>query len=234
MEELIVAKNLKKSYQMGEVTVWALKGVDCRLYYGELVVVLGQSGSGKSTLLNIVGGMDQASEGELYLGEQALHQSSEVELTRYRRHQVGFIFQFYNLMPNLTAYENVELSTQIARDPLDIDELLEQVGLSDRKEHFPSQLSGGEQQRVAIARALAKNPVLMLCDEPTGSLDLPTGRQILKQLRDFCRQYNKTVVIVTHNNNISAMADRVIYLKDGMVEWIKENKEPLPPEEVSW
>ncbi len=234
MEELIVAKNLKKSYQMGEVTVWALKGIDCQLYSGELVVVLGQSGSGKSTLLNIVGGMDQASEGELYLGEQALHHSSEVELTRYRRHQVGFIFQFFNLMPNLTAYENVELSTQIARDPLDIDELLEQVGLSDRKTHFPSQLSGGEQQRVAIARALAKNPMLMLCDEPTGSLDLPTGRQILKQLRDFCRQYNKTVVIVTHNNNISAMADRVIYLKDGMVEWIKENKEPLPPEEVSW
>jgi len=234
MEELIVAKNLKKSYQMGEVTVWALKGIDCRLYSGELVVVLGQSGSGKSTLLNIVGGMDQASDGELYLGEQALHLSSEVELTRYRRHQVGFIFQFFNLMPNLTAYENVELSTQIARDPLDIDELLEQVGLSDRKTHFPSQLSGGEQQRVAIARALAKNPMLMLCDEPTGSLDLPTGRQILKQLRDFCRQYNKTVVIVTHNNNISAMADRVIYLKDGMVEWIKENKEPLPPEEVSW
>ncbi len=234
MEALIVAKNLKKSYQMGEVTVWALKGVDCQLYSGELVVVLGQSGSGKSTLLNIVGGMDQASDGELYLGEQALHLSSEVELTRYRRNQVGFIFQFYNLMPNLTAYENVELSTQIARDPLDIDELLEQVGLSDRKTHFPSQLSGGEQQRVAIARALAKNPMLMLCDEPTGSLDLPTGRQILKQLRDFCRQYNKTVVIVTHNNNISAMADRVIYLKDGMVEWIKENKEPLPPEEVSW
>ncbi len=234
MEELIVARNLKKSYQMGEVTVWALKGVDCRFYYGELVVVLGQSGSGKSTLLNIVGGMDQASEGELFLGEQALHQSSEVELTRYRRHQVGFIFQFYNLMPNLTAYENVELSTQIARDPLDVDELLDQVGLSDRKEHFPSQLSGGEQQRVAIARALAKNPMLMLCDEPTGSLDLPTGRQILKQLRNFCRQYNKTVVIVTHNSNISAMADRVIYLKDGMVEWIKENKEPLPPEEVSW
>ncbi len=234
MEELIVAKNLKKSYQMGEVTVWALKGVECQLYSGELVVVLGQSGSGKSTLLNIVGGMDQASDGELYLGEQALHLSNEVELTRYRRNQVGFIFQFYNLMPNLTAYENVELSTQIARDPLDAGELLEQVGLSDRKGHFPSQLSGGEQQRVAIARALAKNPMLMLCDEPTGALDLPTGRQILRQLRNFCQQYNKTVVIVTHNNNISAMADRVIYLKDGMVEWIKENKEPLPPEEVSW
>ena len=234
MEELIVARNLKKSYQMGEVTVWALKGVDCHLHYGELVVVLGQSGSGKSTLLNIVGGMDQASEGELYLGEQALHQADEMELTRYRRHQVGFIFQHYNLMPNLTAHENVELATQIAQDPMDIDELLEQVGLSDRREHFPSQLSGGEQQRVAIVRALAKNPRLLLCDEPTGALDLPTGRQILKQLRNFCQQYNKTVVIVTHNSNISNMADRVIYLKDGLVEWVKENAEPLPPEEVSW
>ncbi len=234
MEELIVARNLKKSYQMGEVTVWALKGVDCHLHYGELVVVLGQSGSGKSTLLNIVGGMDQASEGELYLGEQALHQADEMELTRYRRHQVGFIFQHYNLMPNLTAHENVELATQIAQDPMVIDELLEQVGLSDRREHFPSQLSGGEQQRVAIVRALAKNPRLLLCDEPTGALDLPTGRQILKQLRNFCQQYNKTVVIVTHNSNISNMADRVIYLKDGLVEWVKENAEPLPPEEVSW
>jgi len=234
MEELIVARNLKKVYPMGEVTVWALKGVDCHLYHGELVVILGQSGSGKSTLLNIIGGMDQASEGELYLGEQALHLAGEVDLTRYRRHQVGFIFQFYNLMPNLTAHENVELATQIAQDPLDIDELLEQVGLSDRREHFPSQLSGGEQQRVAIARALAKNPRLLLCDEPTGSLDLPTGRQILKQLRNFCQLYNKTVVIVTHNNNISSMADRVIYLKDGLVEWVKENAEPLPPEEVSW
>ncbi len=232
--ELIVARNIHKRYQMGEVTVHALRGVDFTLYDRELVVVLGHSGSGKSTLVNIVGGMDLASEGELYFKDRPLHNAGEAELTGYRRDQVGFIFQFYNLMPNLTAYENVHLSVQIAKDPLDIDALLEQVGLIDRREHFPSQLSGGEQQRVAIARALAKNPQLLLCDEPTGSLDLPTGKQILKLLRDFCDQYNKAVVIITHNTNISYMADRVIYLKDGLVEEIKENPEPLPPEKVSW
>ncbi len=231
---LIVAHNIKKHYRMGEVTVHALRGVDFTLYDGELVVVLGHSGSGKSTLVNIVGGMDQASAGELYFQETPLHNAGEAGLTVYRRNEVGFIFQFYNLMPNLTAYENVHLSVQIAANPLDIDTLLDQVGLSDRKEHFPSQLSGGEQQRVAIARALAKNPRLLLCDEPTGSLDLPTGKQILKLLRDFCSQYNKAVVVITHNTNISYMADRVIYLKDGLVEGIKENTEPLPPEKVSW
>ena len=232
--ELIVARNIVKRYRMGEVTVYALKVVDFTLYDGELVVVLGHSGSGKSTLVNIVGGMDRASEGELYFREQPLHRANETELTNYRRSQVGFIFQFYNLMPNLTAYENIELSVQIAEDPLQIDPLMEQVGLSDRQEHFPSQLSGGEQQRVAIARALAKNPHLLLCDEPTGSLDLPTGQQILKLLRDFCERYNKAVVIITHNTNISYMADRVICLKDGLVEGIKENPEPLTPEKVSW
>ncbi len=232
--ELIEARNIKKRYQMGEVTVHALRGVDFTLYDGELVVILGHSGSGKSTLVNIVGGMDQASEGELFFRGNPLHNASERALTAYRRNEVGFIFQFYNLMPNLTAYENVHLSVQIATNPLDIDPLLEQVGLIDRKEHFPSQLSGGEQQRVAIARALAKNPHLLLCDEPTGSLDLPTGQQILKLLRDFCSHYNKAVVIITHNTNISYMADRVIYLKDGLVDGIKENPEPLSPEKVSW
>jgi len=232
--EMIIAKNVKKLYQMGEVTVQALKGIDFTLYDGELVVVLGESGSGKSTLVNIIGGMDQASEGEIYFGTKKLHEAGEAELTRYRRDEVGFIFQFYNLMPNLTAHENVDLAVQISRDPLDVYELLEQVGLEDRGDHFPSQLSGGEQQRVAIARALAKNPRLLLCDEPTGALDLPTGQHILRILRDFGHNYNKTVVIITHNTNISKMADRIVYLRDGLVEWVKVNEAPIPAEEVSW
>ncbi len=231
---LIEAQQLKKRYRMGEVDVYALRGVDLNLYDGELVVVLGASGSGKSTMVNIIGGMDQASEGIMKFGDQMLHEASEEELTLYRRNQVGFIFQFYNLMPNLTAWENINLAAQIAKDPLDIDTLLEQVGLEDRRDHFPAQMSGGEQQRVAIARALAKNPRLLLCDEPTGALDLPTGIQVLKLLRDFCTEYRKTVVIITHNENISYMADRIVYLKDGMVEWVKENKEPLPAEKVTW
>jgi putative ABC transport system ATP-binding protein len=231
---LIEARNLKKRYHMGEVTVEALKGVDFTLYDRELVVVLGHSGSGKSTLVNIVGGMDKPSDGELYFEDQALHEANERELTQYRREEVGFIFQFYNLMPNLTAAENINLSVQIAKDPLDVDKLFDEVGLADRKDHFPSQLSGGEQQRVAIARALAKNPRLLLCDEPTGSLDLSTGQQVLKLLRDFCDEYDKAVVIITHNTNISQMADRVVHLKDGLVEKVEENSEPIPPEKVSW
>ena len=231
---LIVAKNVKMKYKMGEVTVYALRGVDFSLYDGELVVVLGPSGSGKSTLINIVGGMDMASEGELYYGDKPLHKASERELTYFRRNEVGFIFQFYNLMPNLTAYENIDLSVQIANEPFQVDELLRQVGLFDRRDHFPSQLSGGEQQRVAIARALVKNPRMLLCDEPTGALDLPTGIQILKLLRSFCDTYNKTVVIITHNEAISNMADRVFSLKDGLVEKVVVNEKPLPPEKVSW
>ena len=231
---LIEAQQLKKRYRMGEVDVYALRGVDFNLYDGELVVVLGASGSGKSTMVNIIGGMDQASEGVLRFGDQCLHEASEEDLTTYRRNQVGFIFQFYNLMPNLTAWENINLAAQIAKDPLDINTLLKQVGLEGRRDHFPAQMSGGEQQRVAIARALAKNPRLLLCDEPTGALDLPTGIQVLKLLRDFCTEYHKTVVVITHNENISYMADRVVYLKDGLVEWVKENKEPLPAEKVTW
>ncbi len=233
-EPMLAAKGLTKNYQMGEVTVRALKGVDFSLYDGELVVALGPSGSGKSTLLHIIGGMDQASGGELYFGDKSLHDASERDLTFFRRHEVGFIFQFFNLMPSLTAHENIALSVQIAKDPLDIDELLEAVGLQDRKDHFPSQLSGGEQQRVAIARGLAKNPRMLLCDEPTGSLDLASGIQVLKLLRDFCDNYNKTVVIITHNTAIKDMADRVVYLKDGMIDKIEENESPVPPEKVSW
>ncbi len=232
--ELIVAKNIVKKYKMGEVDVYALRGVDFTLYEKELVVVLGHSGSGKSTLVNIVGGMDTATEGELFFRGEALHDATEKKLTLYRRNRIGFIFQFYNLMPNLTAYENISLSVQIADDPLEIEPLLEQVGLADRRDHFPSQLSGGEQQRVAIARALAKNPDLLLCDEPTGSLDLPAGKQILKTLRDFSDHYSKAVVIITHNTSISEMADRVIHLKDGRVDKVVENSEPVPAEKVSW
>ncbi|NLP17463.1 MAG: ABC transporter ATP-binding protein, partial [Firmicutes bacterium] len=185
---LIVARNLEKEYLMGEVTVHALRGVNFTLYKGELVVVLGPSGSGKTTLLNIIGGLDQATRGELYFGEKALHKANDRELTNYRRHEVGFIFQFYNLMPNLTASENIDLAAQISRKPLDTGELLQEVGLLERRDHFPAQLSGGEQQRVAIARALAKNPRILLCDEPTGALDLATGIQVLRVLRNFCRR----------------------------------------------
>ena len=231
---LIEARNIKKIYHMGEVDVYALKGVDLCLYHGELVVVLGPSGSGKSTLLNIIGGMDRVSEGELFFGEKSLHDAGERELTAFRRDEVGFVFQFYNLMPNLTAYENIGLSVQIASNPLDVETLLEQIGLSDRHDHFPSQLSGGEQQRVAVARALAKNPRMLLCDEPTGALDLPTGIQVLKLLRQFCGDYLKTVVIITHNTAISDIADRVVYLKDGLVEKVTVNKNPLPADEVKW
>lgn len=231
---LMKAKGIKKSYKMGEVTVHALKGIDLHLFKNELVVVLGPSGSGKSTLLNIMGGMDTPSGGELFYADTPLHNASNKELTYYRRSEVGFIFQFFNLMPNLTAYENINLSVQIATDPLDIDELLEQVGLKERRDHFPSQLSGGEQQRVAIARGLAKNPSMLLCDEPTGSLDLSSGVQVLKILKSFCRTYRKTVVIITHNTVISEMADRTVYLKDGLVDKVKENDNPVPPEKVSW
>ena len=231
---LAEAKKISKSYIMGEVTVHALRGIDLRLFSNELVVVLGPSGSGKSTLLNILGGMDTPTGGELYYGTQPLHLASGKELTFFRRNEVGFIFQFFNLMPNLTAYENVNLSVQIANDPLDVEELLEQVDLRQRRNHFPSQLSGGEQQRVAIVRGLAKNPSMLLCDEPTGSLDLSSGIQVLRLLQWFCRSYQKTVVIITHNTVISHIADRTIYLKDGLVEKVEVNDSPLLPEEVSW
>jgi putative ABC transport system ATP-binding protein len=234
VKPIITAKNLCKYYKMGEVTVEALKDVNLELYESELVVVLGPSGSGKSTLLNIIGGMDKATGGELYYGDTPLHRADSNQLTFYRRNDVGFVFQFYNLMPNLTAYENINLSVQIAKNPLSIDELLEKVELSDRRDHFPSQLSGGEQQRIALARALAKNPRLLLCDEPTGALDFNTSIQILTLLKDFCRTYEKTVVIITHNTAIAGIANRVVYLKDGRLDRIEENENPLPPERVTW
>lgn len=234
MKPVIIAKDMCKTYQMGEVKVEALKGATFELYEGELVVVLGPSGSGKSTLLNIVGGMDKASCGELHFKGTPLHEANSKQLTYYRRNDVGFVFQFYNLMPNLTAFENINLSVQISENPLSIDELLGKVELIDRADHFPSQLSGGEQQRIALARALAKNPTMLLCDEPTGALDFQTSIIVLKLLKDFCKDYCKTVVVITHNTAISQIADRVFYLKDGMIDRIESNENPLPPERVSW
>ncbi|TYP53255.1 ABC transporter ATP-binding protein [Thermosediminibacter litoriperuensis] len=234
MNTIIVARNLSKVYKMGEVTVEALRGVSFEVMEGELVVVLGPSGSGKSTLLNIMGGMDKPSGGELYYMGTPLHSANAKQLTLYRRNEVGFVFQFYNLLPNLTALENVLLSVQIAQNPLSAEEMLNKVGLTDRADHFPSQLSGGEQQRVAIARAMVKNPRMLLCDEPTGALDYKTSIQVLKLLKDFCDTYSKTVIIITHNTAIAQMAHRVFYLKDGRLDRIVENENPLPPEKVTW
>jgi putative ABC transport system ATP-binding protein len=234
VEPLVVTRGLSKTYQMGEVQVEALKDVDLHLEEQELVVVVGPSGSGKSTLLNIIGGMDQPSHGELFYRGQPLHDADQKRLTLFRRHEVGFVFQFYNLMPNLTAYENISLSVQIAKDPLSPDDLLKKIGLSERKNHFPAQLSGGEQQRVALARALAKNPELLLCDEPTGALDYQNSIRILALLKNFCEDYQKTVVIITHNAAITQIANRVFYLRDGRLDRIERNETPLPPERVVW
>lgn len=234
MEPILTATNLCKSYQMGQVTVEALKNATFKLYEGELVVVLGPSGSGKSTLLNIVGGMDKASSGELHFKNTPLHRADAHQLTLYRRNEVGFVFQFYNLMPNLTAYENINLSVQIATNPLSIEELLQKVSLEDWADHFPSQLSGGEQQRIALVRALAKNPTILLCDEPTGALDFQTSIQVLQLFKEFCKTYHKTVVIITHNAAIAQIANRVFYLKDGMIDKIEDNAQPLSPEQVTW
>lgn len=234
MKVILEGKQVSKWYQMGQVRVDALKRVSFEIYQGEFVVVLGPSGSGKSTLLNLMGGMDQVSEGELFYQGMPLHNAEESVLTRYRRNAVGFIFQFYNLMPNLTAYENVELATEITLNPLPAAEVLAEVGLAERANHFPAQLSGGEQQRVAVARAVAKNPELLLCDEPTGALDLSTGIQILKLLRNFNLKYQKTVIVITHNASIAEMADRVFRMKDGEIASVRVIDQPISAEEVSW
>ncbi|MBF4692771.1 ABC transporter ATP-binding protein [Fusibacter ferrireducens] len=234
MESILVAKNLSKTYQMGEVTVSALRDVNFEIYDGEFVVVLGPSGSGKSTMLNMIGGMDQASEGEIYFRGKALHNATDKTLTQFRRNAIGFVFQFYNLIPNLTAYENVKLSVELSKDPLDIEMVLNEVELLDRSDHFPSQLSGGQQQRVAIARAIAKNPDILLCDEPTGALDFSTGLSVLNLLKKFNKTYKKTVVIITHNAGIGKIGDRVFYIKDGQIEKVVVNDKPLAPEEVTW
>lgn len=234
MERLIEAKKINKFYQMGEVTVKALQGVDFEIYRGEFVVILGPSGSGKSTMLNMIGGMDKVSSGELYYKDIPLHKADSKMLTQYRRNTVGFVFQFYNLIPNLTAFENVTLSAEISSNPLSAAEMLEKVGLADRAGHFPSQLSGGEQQRVALARAIVKNSDILLCDEPTGALDFQTSIQVLQLLKYFCDEYGKTVILITHNNAIARIANRIFYLKDGRLTRIETNQDPIPPERVTW
>lgn len=226
--------HVKKVYHTGEVDIEALKDVNFSLEKGELVVIVGESGSGKTTLLNILGGMDTLTSGRVTLGGKEISAMSRRELTEYRRYDIGFVFQFYNLVQNLTAIENVSLATQICKDPLDPAETLEAVGLGERMNNFPGQLSGGEQQRVAIARALAKNPKLLLCDEPTGALDYETGKAILKLLQDQARKTGTTVIIITHNKALTPMADRVIKIKSGMVQGMETNPHPTPVEDIEW
>ena len=227
-------ENVGKTYHMGEVEIHALHDTTFQVEKGELVVIVGPSGAGKTTLLNILGGMDTLSTGRVMLDGREISALSKKELTDYRRHDVGFVFQFYNLIGNLTALENVELANQICKDPLDAEEILKEVGLEERKKNFPSQLSGGEQQRVAIARALAKNPKLLLCDEPTGALDYQTGKAILKLLQDTGRRTGMTVIIITHNGALTAMADRVIRVKNGTVASVTQNEHPQDISEIEW
>ncbi|HIT06851.1 MAG TPA: ABC transporter ATP-binding protein [Candidatus Scybalocola faecipullorum] len=219
---------------MGEVEIRAVDGVDFTIKKGEFVVIVGPSGAGKTTVLNILGGMDSATEGQVIVDGTDIGKYSEKQLTAYRRDDIGFVFQFYNLVQNLTALENVELALQICKNPLDAEEVLKDVGLGSRMKNFPAQLSGGEQQRVAIARALAKNPKLLLCDEPTGALDYQTGKSILKLLHDMSRQKTMTVVVITHNTALTPMADRVIHIKNGRVGGIETNPDPMPIENIEW
>lgn len=234
MRSYIEFKNVKKKYKMGEVEIEALSGVSFSVKKGEFVVVAGASGAGKSTILNILGGMDTVSSGEVLVDNNEISKYSQKELISYRRNDVGFVFQFYNLVQNLTARENVELAIQICKNPLDIDKVLDSVGLKDRKNNFPSQLSGGEQQRVAIARAIAKNPKILLCDEPTGALDYNTGKAILKLLQDTCRKEGVTVIIITHNLALTPMGDKIIEVKNGKIKKITINENPLPVERIEW
>ena len=233
-DAVITGRGLTKIYQMGEVEVPALRGVDVDLFEGEFMVLLGASGSGKSTLLNILGGLDVPTAGRVHYRHWELTDAHESELTRYRRSHVGFVFQFYNLIPSLTARENVALVTEIADDPLTPEEALGLVGLGERLDHFPAQLSGGEQQRVAIARAVAKRPDVLLCDEPTGALDFRTGKLVLEVIERVNRELGTTTAVITHNAPIAKMADRVITLADGRVHSVVENAEKLPPSEVAW
>jgi putative ABC transport system ATP-binding protein len=227
-------ENVSKTFQMGEVAVEALRDVSLDVLAGEFLVMVGPSGSGKTTILNLAGGLDSVTNGRVWFEGREITAFSPSELTRYRRDTVGFVFQFYNLVPNLTARENVMVSTELSREPMDVVEALKLVGLEDRLDHFPSQLSGGEQQRVAIARALAKNPALLLCDEPTGALDFTTGKRVLRTLVDLKRELGKSVILITHNAAIAQMADRVVRLRSGQVVEVHANPRPLPPEEVVW
>ncbi len=226
--------NVVKEYKMGEITIKALNNTNFEIEKGELVVIVGPSGAGKTTSLNILGGMDSVSSGEVTVDNKRIDKLKNKELIKYRREDIGFVFQFYNLVQNLTALENVELATQICKDSLNPKEVLEKVGLKNRMNNFPSQLSGGEQQRVAIARAIAKNPKLLLCDEPTGALDYNTGKQILKLLQDTCRKEKMTVIIITHNTALAPMADKVIYFKNGTAEKVEKNENPVSIDNIEW
>lgn len=230
----IELRDVVKTYKMGEIEIKAVDNISFPIEKGEFVVVVGPSGAGKTTVLNILGGMDKATSGEVLVDGTDIAKFSEKELTKYRRDDVGFVFQFYNLVQNLTAYENVELATQICKNPIDAEQVLGEVGLSARLDNFPSQLSGGEQQRVSIARALAKNPKLLLCDEPTGALDYITGKSILKLLQDTCREKGMTVIVITHNSALTPMADKIIKIKNGQVDRILLNSDPTPVEQIEW
>ena len=234
MRNFVRFDKVKKIYRMGEVEIQALRDASFTVEKGELCVIVGPSGAGKTTLLNILGGMDTLTEGRVFLGDEEISAYNARQLTAYRRHDIGFVFQFYNLVPNLTALENVELAAQICKNPMDAAEVLRSVGLEARMSNFPAQLSGGEQQRVAIARALAKNPKLLLCDEPTGALDYNTGKSILKLLQLMSRKNGMTVIIITHNSALTAMADRVIQVKNGTVTSQEVNDQPVPVEEIEW
>lgn len=234
MGSFVEFTNVRKVYKMGEVEIPALRNATFTVERGEFCVIVGASGAGKTTLLNILGGMDTLTSGSVTLDGETVSSFGRKRLTAYRRYDIGFVFQFYNLIPNLTALENVELAAQICRNPLDAEQTLRQVGLGERLSNFPAQLSGGEQQRVAIARALAKNPKILLCDEPTGALDYATGKQILGILQDTCRNGGRTVIIITHNSALCAMADRVISLRNGSVVSVEKNDNPVPVESIEW
>ena len=234
MEKFVSLRNVSKIYQMGEVEIRAVDGIDFDIEKGEFVVIVGPSGAGKTTVLNILGGMDTATTGQVLVDGRDIAKYNQKQLTGYRRDDIGFVFQFYNLIPNLTALENVELALQICKNPLDARQVLQEVGLEKRMKNFPAQLSGGEQQRVSIARALAKNPKLLLCDEPTGALDYQTGKAILKLLQDMCREKGMTVIVITHNSAIAPMADRVIKIKNGKVADMRRNEAPMSVADIEW
>ena len=234
MEEFVKLKDITNVYHMGEVEIRAADNINFSIKKGEFVVIVGPSGAGKTTVLNILGGMDTATGGTLTVDGKDITAYDSRQLTGYRRDDIGFVFQFYNLIPNLTALENVELALQICKDPLDAKKVLEDVGLGDRLDNFPAQLSGGEQQRVSIARALAKNPKLLLCDEPTGALDYNTGKAILKLLQNMCRERGMTVIVITHNQALAPMADRLIHIKNGQVSHMETNENPMSIDEIEW
>ena len=234
MSAYVAMKDVTKVYQMGEVSIKACDGINFEIEKGQFVIIVGPSGAGKTTVLNILGGMDTATEGQVFVDGREISRLRGKGLIQYRREDIGFVFQFYNLMQNLTALENVELALQICRNPLDAETVLREVGLENRMDNFPAQLSGGEQQRVAIARALAKNPKLLLCDEPTGALDYVTGKAILKLLQDTCRQKGMTVLVITHNSALTPMADRVIHIRTIRISIMEDNENPVPVEEIEW